>query len=137
MVVLDTSALSAVMHRRPAALERLRRLGPADVVICAPAAAEVHFGLERLPVGSRRRELLARELQLLRRAARWADWTEPASVSFGKMKAALENAGQRIDDMDVAIAALASHLNAAVATCNVRHFERVEGLTVQDWSALG
>jgi tRNA(fMet)-specific endonuclease VapC len=136
MVLLDTSALSAAMHRRPAAMERLRQVGPDEVIICAPAAAEVHYGLERLPQRSRRRRLLTREFQFLREAARWVDWTEPAARSFGQIKAALENAGQRIDDMDVAIAAIALNMAVAVATCNVRHFERIKELSVHDWSAL-
>ena len=134
MVVLDTSALSAVMHRLPEALDRLAALEPAEVVLCAPALAEVHFGLERLPARSRRRRLLAAELDLLQGSARLQDWTEPAARRFGAVKAALDSIGRRIDDMDVAIAAIALELEAAVATCNRRHFDRVPDLVVEDWS---
>lgn len=134
MVVLDTSALSAVMHRLPEALDRLGALDPADVVLCVPALAEVHFGLERLPARSRRRRLLSAELDVVRRCARLQEWTEPAARRFGVVKAALESRGRRIDDMDVAIAAIALELGAAVATCNLRHFERVPELAVEDWS---
>jgi predicted nucleic acid-binding protein len=39
MIVLDTSAVSALMHRIPEALSRLRVSEPADVVLCRPVAA--------------------------------------------------------------------------------------------------
>lgn len=136
MVVLDTSALSAVMHRLPEALDRVGAVDPGELVLCAPALAEVHFGLERLPADARRRTLLTSELARLQGAARLQDWTEPAARRFGMVKAELEARGRRIDDMDVAIAAIALELGAAVATCNVKHFRRVEGLEVEDWSAL-
>jgi hypothetical protein len=55
MLVLDTSALSTVMHRTPQSLERLAELSPSDVVLAAPVAAEISFGLARLgaitPIG--------------------------------------------------------------------------------------
>lgn len=134
MVVLDTSALSAVMHRLPEAIDRLRSLEPADVVLCVPTLAEVHFGLERLPGRSKRRRLLTAELAFVQASARHQDWTEPAARRFGAVKAVLEAEGRRIDDMDVAIAAIALELGATVATCNLRHFGRVPGLVVEDWS---
>lgn len=134
MVVLDTSALSAVMHRLPEALEHLALRDPGEVVLPVPALAEVCFGLERLPADTRRRQILTHELEIVRVAARMQDWTEAAGRRFGRVKARLEATGRRIDDMDVAIAAIALELGAPVATCNVKHFRRVEGLDVEDWS---
>lgn len=133
MLVLDTSAVSVVMRREPHALERLRALKPGDVVLCSPVAGEIRFGLERLPAGSRRRELLEAEYARLRSAVRWSDWTESAAGHFGVHKAELERARARVGDMDVIIASVALALGAGVATCNPRHFQRIEGLRVEDW----
>lgn len=133
-IVLDTSAISAAMHRLPEVMDRLARLDPTDLVISAPAAAEIRFGLERLPPGTRRRALLTQGFELLRQATRWADWSEPAAGEFGRIKAELERTGRRIDDLDVVIASIALDLGASVATFNARHFCRIDGLTVQDWS---
>lgn len=122
------------MHRDPEAMERLTELAPSSVVICTPVAAEISYGLARLELGSRRRELLSREYALIRSAARWVDWTESAARRFGELKANLMRAGSPIEDLDIAIASVARDLDARVATRNVRHFERVEGLRVDDWS---
>jgi predicted nucleic acid-binding protein len=133
-VVLDTNVVSAIMHRLPAALARLRASEPADVVLCTPVAAEIHYGLSRLARGSKRRLLLTEEFERIRQAVAWVDWTEPAALEFGRQKAMLESRGSPIDDMDVAIGSVALALGARVATYNARHLQRLEGLAIDDWT---
>ena len=134
MLLLDTSALSAVMHRRANALHRLRGEDPSCAYLCTPVAAEIQFGLSRLEPGSRRRRLLEREFQQLRAALRRVDWSEPASTAFGQWKATLQQRGSPIEDMDLIIASTALSLPARLATFNTRHFARIDDLELVDWS---
>ncbi|MEZ4268282.1 MAG: type II toxin-antitoxin system VapC family toxin [Myxococcota bacterium] len=134
MIVLDTSAVSAVMTRDPRAMSALAQHPPDQLVLCAPVAAEIRFGLERLEPASRRRRLLAREYQRLRDALEWCDWTEEAARIFGEQKARLQRNGQLIGDMDLVIGSIALALPAAVATFNIRHFARLDGLECHDWT---
>ncbi|MDE0262822.1 MAG: type II toxin-antitoxin system VapC family toxin [Bryobacterales bacterium] len=134
MLLLDTSAVSAFMHRDPSALHRLRGEDPSTVYLCTPVAAEICFGLSRLRAGSRRQRLLADEFARLRGALRWADWSEPASLVFGQWKATLQQRGTPIEDMDLAIASIALSLPARLATCKMRHFARIDDLELVDWS---
>lgn len=134
MLLLDTNAVSSVMHRRPEALERLRAEEPWSVILCSPVAAEIQYGLARLAAGSRRRKLLEAEYRRLRKAVQWQDWTEEAATEYGRLKARLEQKGTRIDDMDLVIASIALTLGARIATCNRRHFSRIEGLELDDWA---
>lgn len=106
-LVLDTSVVSAIMRREEPALDRLRALHPGDLVLSSPVAAEIEFGLQRLPAGSRRRTLLANEYERLRRAVRWNDWTQEAALAFGRLKEDLERAGIPVGDMDVIIGSVA------------------------------
>lgn len=133
MLLLDTNAVSAVMHRRPEALERMRAEEPWSVILCSPVAAEIQYGLARLAAGSRRRKLLEAEYRRLRKVVGWQDWTEEAAAEYGRLKATLEQKGTRIDDMDLVIASVALTLGARLATCNSRHFSRIEGLELDDW----
>ena len=133
MLLLDTSALSAVMHRVPSALERLGQVDPWSVILCSPVAAEIHYGLANLVPDSKRRRLLAEEYRRIREIVRWADWSEQAAHTFGELKAGLRKRGTPIDDMDIAIASIALTLGATVATRNVRHFERIEDLRYESW----
>jgi tRNA(fMet)-specific endonuclease VapC len=133
--VLDTSVVSAVMRRDPAVLVRLEELAPGSVWLPSPVAAEIGYGIARLDPRARRRQLLEREYHRLRRAIQWRDWDEAAARTFGEVKALLEHRGEIIEDMDIAIASVALVLGARLATRNVRHFSRVTGLDVEDWSA--
>lgn len=133
MWVLDTSALSAVMHRDERALALLQRSEPAAVVLCSPVAAEIQYGLSRLREGSRRRRLLSEEYRTIRAVVRWADWNENAAAHFGRVKAKLSRRGSMIEDLDIVIASIALDLGAAVATRNARRFRQIESLEVEDW----
>ncbi len=133
-LLLDTTAVSDLMHRRPRALDCLRERKPKEVVLCAPVLAEIRFGLERLAPGSQRRILLEAELHTLRSIVGWADWDEPSAHHFGALKARLQAAGTPVDDMDLVIASIAMTLDATVATSNTRHFERIDGLSVEAWT---
>lgn len=135
MVVLDTSALSGAMRGDPAALAHAQQQKPGQLFLVPAVAAEIQFGIARLPSGSRRARLVMAQYRRWRSILRWLEWGESASAIFGQHKARLEARGIRIDDLDLVVASIALAHECAVATCNVRHFKRVEGLRVLDWSA--
>ncbi len=136
MIVLDTSALSRAMRRDPAALAQAALHPPGQLLLVAPVAAEIWYGLARLPKDSRQRHLLTTEFQRWKRLLRWQSWGESTAEMFGQQKAALEARGLLIDDWDIAIGAAAIVHKASVATCNPRHFSRLAGLDVLDWSRM-
>jgi tRNA(fMet)-specific endonuclease VapC len=131
-LVLDTSVVSAIMRREEPTLDRLKALHPGDLVLSSPVAAEIAFGLQRLPVGSRRRTLLANEYERLRKAVVWNDWTEDAALAFGNLKEGLERAGTPIGDMDVIVGSIALAIGGGVATANARD-RKLRGLHVDEW----
>ncbi len=136
MIVLDTSTVSRAMRRDAAVLAHASQHPPGQLILTAPVAAEIWYGLERLPHGAKRRSLLAAEFLRWRRALGWQAWDEAAAEMFGRQKADLEARGQLIDDWDIAIGASALIQGASVATCNPRHFSRLRGLNVLDWSKM-
>ena len=54
---------------------------------------------------------------------------------FGEIKAALESKGTRLADADIIIASIAVEEGLVLVTGNVRHYDRVEGLTIENWFA--
>lgn len=52
---------------------------------------------------------------------------------FGEIKAKLEIAGNRIDDMDLLIASTALYMNLSLVTNNKNHFSRVPDLILENW----
>ena len=61
-------------------------------------------------------------------------WRDDVSECFGSVKAALEKRGERIEDVDAAIAAHALALGAGLVTADTSHMVRVAGVVVEDWS---
>ena len=56
-----------------------------------------------------------------------------AAEIYGNVRAELERAGLTIGEPDARIAAIALARSLTVVTGNVRHFERVPGLRVENW----
>jgi len=131
--VLDTNAVSALMKGSAQVVERLAANAPGDVAIPQPVIAEIAFGIERLP-RSRRRSVLQSRFDLLCSELPRAEWTDAVSQSYGRIKAALERRGTRIEDFDAAIAAHALATSATLVTANLDHMARVPGLQVEDWN---
>jgi tRNA(fMet)-specific endonuclease VapC len=52
---------------------------------------------------------------------------------YGKLKANLRKTGQALADNDLWIDASAIRYNKILVTHNLRHFERIRELTIQDW----
>jgi len=61
------------------------------------------------------------------------DYDYMASVEYGKIRANLERRGSIIGNMDMQIAGHALALDMILVTNNTKEFERVEGLTLDNW----
>ncbi|HDQ13236.1 MAG TPA: type II toxin-antitoxin system VapC family toxin [Sediminispirochaeta sp.] len=54
--------------------------------------------------------------------------------TFGDLKTNLEKTGTTIDDMDLLIGSTAIAHNFVVVTNNTKHFEKIAGLELENWS---
>jgi tRNA(fMet)-specific endonuclease VapC len=131
--VLDTNAVSELMKGTPAVVDRLAATDRAEVAVPQPVVAEIALGIERLPRSTRRRDLQLRFDLVCVEIAR-AEWTDGVSQAYGRIKAALERRGQRIEDFDAAIAAHAMAHDATLVTANLGHMRRIPGLRLEDWN---
>jgi tRNA(fMet)-specific endonuclease VapC len=131
--VLDTNAVSALMKGNEAVVERLAATEPANVAVPRPVLAEIAFGIERL-LRSRRRAWLQARFDLVCSELPRTEWTDDVSHAYGRIKAALERRGTRIEDFDAAIAAHALAIDATLVTANVDQMTRVPGLRIEDWA---
>jgi predicted nucleic acid-binding protein len=53
---------------------------------------------------------------------------------FGMIKAELKRSGNPLDDFDLVIAACAMTHNLTLVSNNTRHFERIQGLKLDNWA---
>ena len=57
-----------------------------------------------------------------------------SAENFGLLKASLEKSGTRLDDFDLTVASCALAHNLTLVTNNLKHFSRIEGLKLTNWS---
>jgi tRNA(fMet)-specific endonuclease VapC len=133
MDLLDTTAFSAAMRNEDEMVEYLQARRPGTIAVAPPVMAEIAYGLHRLERTSRARALLEDQRDRLLGQLRILDWDQPSSQYFGEIKASLERTGQLIDDVDIAVAAIARAHGARVITANLVHFRRIEELESRHW----
>ncbi len=137
LFLLDTDTLSLVEQGHAAVLQRLNSHPVADIALSAISIQEQMQGF--LAALARARDHLqtarAYEMLVTRLLPVWArfavlSFTEPAIQRFEQLRALKLNVGL----MDLRIAAIALESGLTVVTRNRRDFNRVPGLTTEDWS---
>lgn len=129
--LLDTNIISDLL-RNPdgAAARRLGQVGAGAVCTSIVVAAELRYGCAKKgspKLQTRVKSLLA-TLPVLALDA-------PADAEYGHIRAALEAAGQPVGMNDLLIAAHAHALGLTLVTDDTREFQRIEGLSIENWLA--
>ena len=131
--LLDTNICIALIRNKPAALlQQLTSHQPGDVGISSITLAELVHGAEKSAQVERNMSALQQFLLPLE----LADFDQGAALAYGKIRADLERGGQTIGSMDMLIAAHALSLDVILVTNNMREFQRVNGLTLEDWLSV-
>jgi len=128
--LLDTNTASYAIKGNVARVrEQLLKIAMADVGISVITEAELRFGVARLPLAIRLKDLV--EEFLLR--VEVLPWNSAAANHYAEIRAALERSGNPMGNMDMLIAAHALSVEAVLVTHD-RVFRRVKGLKLEDWS---
>ncbi|WP_298955461.1 type II toxin-antitoxin system VapC family toxin [uncultured Methylobacterium sp.] len=128
--LLDTNAVSALMRNDVKLWARMRRTGPQDIGLSAIVSHELHYGAYK---GVRTAHTLA-QIDDLPFAILPFDAAD--ARRSGEVRAALAAAaGTPIGPYDVLIAGQALARGLTLVSRNLREFERVPGLAVEDWES--
>ncbi len=113
----------------PLQAHMLKAMQKQEVAISAITRAETRYGLGLLNPHDKRRTSIGLLLQEYPVMA----WTTDAAGRYGEIASNLQLTGKTIGVMDTQIAAHALAENLILVTHNMRHFERVTGLKLEDW----
>ena len=130
--LLDTSVLSQPLKDRPLRAVQRRWTPERSPRFCTSAIcqAELLRGLEvrqSEKLWRRYRNYLAGEVIIV-------PFDEAAAGVYARLCAQLQAVGTRRDMADLLIAAAAMAADLTLATLNVRHFDGLEGLRIEDWT---
>jgi tRNA(fMet)-specific endonuclease VapC len=129
--LLDTNICIHIRRRRPPeVLARFQRLKPGEAVLSVITYGEIVYGVEK----SQFREQAAKQLSELVGLLPVMEIPLEAGRFYGAMRAALEAKGEMIGNNDLWIAAHAKAAGLTLVTSNEREFQRIQGLTIQNWA---
>jgi hypothetical protein len=137
VIVLDTNVISELARRvpDPGVLSWLDSLEVSEVGTTAVTAAELRYGVARLPDGHRKRELTAVVRGILAEDfhGRVLPFDERASVRYADIVTGRERIGRPIGVADAQIAAICRDLGAILATRNNADFEETGIELINPW----
>ena len=126
MIVLDTNVVSELMRKapEPSLVSWVDGFSASDVLVTAITAAELMYGVARLPEGRRKRDLHIKVDGLLTEdfEDQILPFDAPAATHYAEIVASRERAGRPISMADAQIAAICRHWRATLATRNVDDF---------------
>lgn len=129
--MLDTDTVSYLVRGKIPTLDaHVARVPPKHICISAVTRGELLYGL-KLRDGAHRLERL---IDHFLARVQCLSWDEAAATNFASVAADLHKAGTQIGSMDAMIAGHAVATGAILVTNNARHFSRVAGLTIENWS---
>ena len=127
--LLDTCTLISMFRGQNGVREHIQAVGRKNCWVSEISIAELYFGLAK---GADKQRMLS-DIQNTERLFKILP-AAPAFREYGEIRYALEHQGRRIDQFDLLIGATALHSNLTVVTSNIKHFERIEGLTIENWA---
>ena len=127
--MLDTNICIYVIRNRPAGLrERFDELGE-QLCISTITLGELYFGAEKSARPAQNRKTVEEFVARLDILPLSAD----AAAHYGQIRAGLERAGRPVGLHDMLIGAHARSEGLILVTNNRREFDRIPGLSVENW----
>lgn len=125
--LLDTSVCISLFRGDPFVVSKIKEVGQENCFVSEMTIAELSYGAWKLQNPKHFQDLrdIERAFEVFP--------IYPAIGEYGRVKALLEQKGQRIDEIDLFIGAVALQNRCVMVTHNVKHFERIPLLKVENW----
>ena len=128
--LLDTNIIIFIRRNRPpTVLERFKKLAAGEAAISVITYGELRYGAEK----SVFRQGAAEKLTELVSLIPVLPMPDGAAQAYGAIRADLERRGEIIGGNDLWIAAHAIAEQLTLVTNNVREFQRIPSLTIENW----
>jgi tRNA(fMet)-specific endonuclease VapC len=129
--MLDTNiCIYIAKHQPPEVKAHFERLKPGQLVMSAITYGELSYGASK----SRQKAKAVAQLEELVQDIPAVDLDSRAGQVYGEIRAALEQQGRLIGNNDIWIGAHALAMNLTLVTNNEREFNRIPGLSVENWT---
>lgn len=131
MYLLDTNIVIYCLKGHEVVNKNLRSHLDDPINISVVTLMELYYGAYK----SQKVESNLAKIKTLENSIEVIPLGKEAVEIFGIYKAKLERSGTPLDDFDLILAACAMTNNLVLVTNNTKHFKRIEGLKVTDWTS--
>ena len=133
LFMLNTDTCIFLMRgESPALAARVQSVPLQQQVMSAVTFAELTYGVQASAAAKRKQNQSVLDSLVLHLAV--LDWPQDAAKHYAEIRADLKKRGAQLGAADLMIAAHARAMGAIVVTNNVKDFERVKGLAVENWT---
>lgn len=130
MYLLDTNICIYIIKKKPLdVLKTLKIKSKSDIHVSSITIAELEYGVSKSQFPQKNKIALIEFLSIFN----ILPFDDTDAVEFGMIKTDLEKKGRIICQMDLLIAAQAKSKKLILVTNNVKEFERVAGLKIENW----
>ena len=133
LFMLNTDTCIFLMRgESPALAARVQSVPRQQQVMSAVTFAELSYGVQVSAAAKRKQNQSVLDSLVLHLAV--LDWPQDAAKHYAEIRADLKKRGAQLGAADLMIAAHARAMGAIVVTNNLKDFERVKGLAVENWT---
>jgi tRNA(fMet)-specific endonuclease VapC len=130
MYLLDTNICIYIIKKKPkTVLDHLKSKLSKDIYISSITIAELEYGIAKSKYPEQNKISLIEFVSIFN----ILNFDDNDAVEFGPIKANLEKKGTIIGPMDLLPAAQAISKKYILVTNNLREFDRIEGLQIENW----
>jgi tRNA(fMet)-specific endonuclease VapC len=131
MYLLDTNICIYTINSRPKhVVEKVKSFEPPMIKLSSISVGELEYGVSKSPNREKNRMALLNFLS----GFDIMDFDDRDAEVFGIIRARLEQEGQIIGPYDLQIASQAIARNYVLVTNNVKEFERIRELRIENWA---
>lgn len=125
--LLDTNICISLIKNRYEIRNKVERIGADNCFVSEITIAELFYGAAKSGKAKHYDDVktIVELFQVIS--------VYPSLRLFGELKATLEKAGKQLDNFDLMIGSTAVHNNMVMITSNIKHFERIPGINLEDW----
>ncbi|OJV21034.1 MAG: VapC toxin family PIN domain ribonuclease [Dyadobacter sp. 50-39] len=128
--LLDTNIVAYIIKKRPIeVLHKLQSLDWTEIAISSIVVAELWYGVEK----SQLKEQNKAALEAFLKPFTVLDFDTKAAMAYASIRADLESRGKVIGANDLLISAHALSHGLILVTNNVKEFERIGDLQIENW----
>ncbi len=132
MFLFDTDVLSNIIKRKPsdALIDRLQTVPKQSQYTSSINIGEIYYGAYR---SNRKNQILKAFEESVFPNITVLFFDGQSGKLFGRLKAQLEKKGISCSEPDLRIAAVALQHNLNLVTGNIKHFENIPGISLENW----